>query len=419
MLHRRIHSLRQFIADYPNQFWTLVAAGFVDRLGGGMLFTFFAVYVTRRFDVGLTEAGYVFAIFGFTGVLGSFLGGAITDKFGRRGAMVVGLVMSAFTTLVMGLVDSLLWLYVTALIAGIFFEFGEPARQALLTEILPEDKQAEGFGILRVGNNLAMSLGPVLGALVVAYTSYLYLFLADAITSTFMGVVVLMVIRETHKPNAPAADGTVNATPSIGRILKDYRLVFQDRLFMSLIGISLMVGFVYTQMYSTLSVFLYEYRAQPEQVYGYLLSMNAALVVLTQFSVTRMVRHIPKPLVLVAAALLYAVGFSMFGYAYSVPLYVLAMLFITVGEMLQLPTGRALVSALTEQQMRGRYMAIWSMSYVIPSSFGTVVAGLVTDNFNPNWLWFGCGIVALMGAAGYGWLYKVLNHAEQAVPKVA
>ena len=49
--------------EFPRDFWALVLATFIDRLGGTMIFPFFALYVTKKFDVGMTEAGILFTIF--------------------------------------------------------------------------------------------------------------------------------------------------------------------------------------------------------------------------------------------------------------------------------------------------------------------------------------------------------------------
>jgi MFS family permease len=61
----------------------LIASTFVDRLGGTMMYPFFTLYVTRKFNVGMTEAGLLLAVFAVAAMLGGVLGGALSDKFGR------------------------------------------------------------------------------------------------------------------------------------------------------------------------------------------------------------------------------------------------------------------------------------------------------------------------------------------------
>ena len=70
--------------EFPLPFRVLVGAAFIDRVGGTMLFPFFALYVTEKFHVGMTEAGLLLGIFSLAGLVGGMVGGALTDKIGRR-----------------------------------------------------------------------------------------------------------------------------------------------------------------------------------------------------------------------------------------------------------------------------------------------------------------------------------------------
>ena len=44
-----------------------------------MIFPFFSLYVTRKFNVGMTQAGVLLAIFSIAGLIGSMIGGASFD----------------------------------------------------------------------------------------------------------------------------------------------------------------------------------------------------------------------------------------------------------------------------------------------------------------------------------------------------
>ena len=70
--------------EFPSRFWTVVGVMFIDRVGGTMLFPFFMLYITQRFDVGVAQAGSILGFFSLFGMLGGMIGGALTDKLGRR-----------------------------------------------------------------------------------------------------------------------------------------------------------------------------------------------------------------------------------------------------------------------------------------------------------------------------------------------
>ena len=55
--------VKNLYREYPSKFWLVVAVSFIDRTGGTMLFPFFSLYITWKFNVGMTQAGIVLGIF--------------------------------------------------------------------------------------------------------------------------------------------------------------------------------------------------------------------------------------------------------------------------------------------------------------------------------------------------------------------
>ena len=95
----------------------------------------------------------------------------------------------------------------------------------------------------------------------------------------------------------------------------------------------------------------------------------------------------------------------MYGFVSGFALFALAMVFITIGEMIALPIAQVLVAHFAPEDMRGRYMAISGIGWMLPIATGPFLAGLVMDNFNPSWVWYWAGILSVVAAAGFIWLY--------------
>jgi MFS family permease len=129
-------------------------------------------------------------------------------------------------------------------------------------------------------------------------------------------------------------------------------------------------------------------------------------VVLFQFWVTRRVSKYRPLIIMAAGTVLYALGFAMYGLVSYYGSFLAAMAIITVGEMMVSPVGQAIVARLAPEAMRGRYMAVYGFSWVLPSAFGPLLAGLVMDNLDPHWVWYGAGILGL-AAAGAFYLLEV------------
>jgi MFS family permease len=368
---------------------------FIDRVGGTMLFPFFSLYITQKFEVGMTEAGLVLGFFSIFSMLGGVIGGALTDKLGRRSLILFGLVFSALSTLLLGLVNAFWMLFPMAVLTGFLSDIAHPAHQAMIADILPEKQRAEGFGILRVVANISWIIGPTIGGLI-ANQSYFYLFVIDAVISCFVAGLFYMFIPET-KPKATAeAEGQSVLQSFIG-----YGVVLKDLAFVAFITAGMLMLLAYQQMYSSLSVYLRDNHSIDPQGYGFLMSTSAITVILFQFWVTRRIKHRPPFLMMALGSLFYMIGFGMFGFVTAYWLFALNIVIVTIGEMIVMPTSQALAANFAPEDMRGRYMAVFGMTWAIPSIFGPGAAGLILDNLNPNLLWYVAGILCAFAAFAY------------------
>jgi MFS family permease len=343
----------------------------------------------------MTEAGVLFAIFSVSGFFGNMIGGALVDKFGRKSMLLFGLVISALSSLAMGVVGTLIAFYILAVFVGLLSDVAGPAQGAMVADLLPEEQRADGYGILRVAANISWIIGPVIGGFL-ATRSYLLLFILDAISSLITAVIVYRMIPET-KP----VDAEDKPPETILQTVKGYAVVAADRLFVAFMFASMLMTMAYLQLYSTLSVYLRDVHGLQDSGYGALMSINATAVVVFQFSITRRIRTRPPMLMMLLGSLLYLIGFTLYGFVVTYPLFIIAMLIITFGEMVVMPIGQAIVANLAPEDMRGRYMAFFGLSWTIPSAIGPWAAGLIMDYIDPNWVWYAAGILSALAMVSF------------------
>jgi len=141
------------------------------------------------------------------------------------------------------------------------------------------------------------------------------------------------------------------------------------------------------------------------QGFGYLMNMNAAMLVMMQFGITRRIKKYPPMLMMMFATLLYGIGYTMFGFVSEYGFFMIAMATITLGEMVHIPVAQALVASFAPEDMRARYMATYGIGWAIPNSVAALLAGLVMDNYNPNWVWYIAGLLSLVAIAAFWLLY--------------
>jgi MFS family permease len=386
--------------EYPRAFWTYNLIVFIDRLGGFMLYPFFALYLTKKFDIGMSTVGLLFAVFLISGMVGSALGGALTDRMGRKVVIVASLILSSLSALGMGFAPTLGIFIAVVVVVGTLSSIGHPAHEAVVADLLPPEKRAEGYGIIRVVFNVAVIIAPPIAGLLIA-NSYLTLFIVDAVISLISAAIVILALPETKpKTHALAKPETMKQT------FAGYGRVFKDMPFLAFIGVTVMMTLVYMNMNSTLGVYMRDSHGMPEINFGAILSLNAVIVVVLQFWVTRRLEKYKPMLMMAAGSLLYAIGFAMYGFVSGIMLFALAMIIITIGEMIVSPFQQSVVASFAPEDMRGRYMAVSGLSWSVAFTIGPYFAGLILDSANPGLLWIFCGAIGILATLGFMTLNK-------------
>jgi len=398
MLSRFKETYRKFSKD----FWLLMFASFIDMLGGSLIFPFFSLFMTRKFNVGMTEVGTMFLVWALTsGLIGNVLGGALADRFGRKTNMIFGLIASATSALLMVVIKDIVVFYIAIAIVGIFEDIAGPARQAMIADLVPEELRDDAYGLFRIVFNLSVTIGPAIGGFM-ASRSFEMLFIADVIISLLVALFVFMFLPETRPVSAISVE---QKEEKFRDTFKGYGQVLRDKLYIAFIVVSILSTLMYFNMNSTLSVFLVNHRGVTPEQFGYILSLNAGMVVLLQMLFTRWTAKW-KPMIAIAFGnLLYVIGFTMYGFVGSYAMYLLAMVIITIGEMIYAPKEQTLVANFAPEHMRARYMAIRNFSWIIPVSIGPLGAGLIMDNFDPRLLWFAAGFVGTLAVIGFTYLH--------------
>ena len=387
---------------------------FIDHIGAFMLLPFFALYITQHFGLSMTGLGGILFVFAISGTIGGFLGGALADKFGRRSIILFGILFSGASSLLMGFIDSLVIFIVIVMVVGLLQDIGGPAQSALVADVLPQHRQSEGFAIWRVVVNISAVIGPLIGG-ILASSNFRLLFIGDALLSFVTAIIVFLALPET-KPKLK--EGLV--PQSLLQTAIDYRRVLADRLFMAFILIGILSVMVYSQMNTTMPVFLRDIHNMPPENYSYLIALNATLVVLLQFGITRKTKEYQPLIMLALGVFCLAFGFAMYGFGGGLLYFAVAMVIITIGEMIIAPVGQAFVARLAPEEMRGRYMAMFGFSWAFPFAIGPLAAGLITDQISFYWVWYAAGIVGLICTAAYLLLHArvggKLRNAEHPIP---
>ncbi len=390
-----LSSIKRTYHEFPQAFWNVMLGIFIDHIGGSLLFPFLALYVTQKFNVSLVDIGWITVASTIINILGTSAGGALADKYGRKTIGLIGLFGSALITLPMGLANSWGLFIVFRLLASFMGNFAGPAFNALMADLLPSDKRSQGYAALYIIGNLSAAIGPFLAGFLMG-KSFMPLFIMDVVLSVFTGIYLIFKMPET-KPEGSKQ----SSTQSLKETFAGYKIVLRDKLFVTVVFLVVLTMMVYMNSTTTLSVYLNTMHGIPAKQFGYLITLNAGMVVLFEFSVSRYITKFKQSTMMCLGALLYAVGFGMIGAVSTYPLFVVSMVIITIGELISAPLYQTMAAEFAPVDMRGRYMAFLNISYSFAAAFGPLIAGYGLESSHPQWVWFVGGILCLIAAAGF------------------
>jgi predicted MFS family arabinose efflux permease len=405
--------LRKIYHEFPSLFWIIVGTLFIDGIGATLLFPFFALYITQKFGVGMTQAGVLLGMSSLFGLFGSMVGGALTDKLGRRKLILFGLTFSGLSSLLFGLAWDIKILYPLVIVVGLLSRVSGPAHDAMIADILPEAKRQEGYGIMRVAFNYAWIFGTALGGLIAA-RSFLALFVTDAVLSVTVALILYRLLPET-KP-ASASHAETKKDESLLKTVAGYRIIVRDFAFMGFICAGILALLVYQQQYSSFPVYLRNVHQIDSKSYGVMLSITGVEVVVFQFWISRTIRQYSPFLMMLLSAIFFMLGFGMINFVASFGFFVVVVIIITIGEMIFFPTSSALAASFAPADMRGRYMAVANLAWSIPATIGPGAAGLILDGDNPHLLWYIGGILCAVSALSFYALHVRLGKQTRFVP---
>lgn len=154
--------------------------------------------------------------------------------------------------------------------------------------------------------------------------------------------------------------------------------------------------------------------------YGALFAINGVLIALLQPRMTSWLALRPRAWVLAISALVFGLGFGLFGFVSTPAGYAIGIAIWTVGEIAHLPTSNTVVADLAPASLRGRYQGIYSMSWGFGSVAAPIVGGAILDGPGSLVLWVGCAVLmALVGVCQLGLGASIRERASRPEPATA
>jgi MFS family permease len=386
-----LSKLKVYLRTYPSQFWLLFWGMLVSTTGMSMIWPFLVVYISEELTLPLTTITSLITINAVMSLSSSLIAGSITDKIGRKWAMVISLAVNGVTFLLMIPANTYGQYAVLMALRGIFQPLYRVGSDAMIADLVPAEQRSDAYALTRLSKNVGIAMGPALGG-VIATTSYGITFSIASGATIFFSILIALFAFET------LPDAARKVQERFVENLKGYEKIFKDRIFTSFIA-----GFTLRQISGSILWILLGAYAKAnyglaENLYGLIPTTNALMVVFLQLYVTRKTSRYSPLKIMSLGTLLYGLGVGSIAFGTGFWGFLISMVVVTVGELMVIPTASTYTANRAPENMRGRYMSLLALTWGAGSMVGPLMGGFLNDNISPASIWYGGGAAGIMGS---------------------
>ncbi len=333
------------------------------------------------------QLGLVTAARGAPMLFFGLLAGVIADRYSRKVQLAIPAATDAMFSLILAILIVThrveLWhIYVTALLSGTAQAFQNPARMALVNDLVGKEKLFRAIALMSVGFNVARSVGPALAGVLITYFDVVGSFYVQAA----IGIATAIFTSQIHVPKE-----VDEALRQRGRTQKSFysstmeglRYVASHRLIMALmiLGLAPMVlAMPFTSLFPVFAVDVLDVGASGQ---GLLLSSLGVGAVCGALAVASFRGGPTGKLMLIGA---FAFGLSLVVFSHSQWMWLSMTMAFMAGAANTTYTSQdqTIIQMMAPDNLRGRILSIYATNRAL-TPLGTALAGFLAERLGgPN-----------------------------------
>ena len=394
LFHNYINTFR----GLSKEVWWLSLITLINR-AGTMVIPFLSLYLTKSLDFTLSDVGWIMSFFGLGSVVGTWLGGKLTDKIGYYKVMFVSLVLTGVLFVLLQFITTFqgfcAGIFLVMLVADAF----RPAMFVALSAYSKPENKTRSVTLIRLAINLGFSAGPAVGGLIITGIGYNGLFWMDGVTCVLAAVLLLQVL---HPKKAKIQDEVKVENPVSA---------YSDKAFWVFFVAMFIFGFVFLQYFSTMPLYYKDVRLLSELDIGLLMGFNGFFIFLFEMPLIKWLEDSKNSKIkLIAIGLfLVAVSFVVLNISSWLGILIIGMLFMTIGEMIAFPFSNAFAVERAQKGNQGEYMALYAIAFSLSHIFSHNVGMQMVDKYGFEFTWNVITVFALVGVVILFWLLVLLK----------
>lgn len=374
----------------------LVAGSGIMSLANSITIPFMAIFLSRELDLDPATIGLVIGSSVFFSIFAGFLGGTLSDIFGRAPVLLASLfgVVVAFSGFYLAQHVAIVFAC-NALMALSTASFG-PVAKALLADLLPTGERVRWFSYQYLVFNVGFAVGPLVGV-------YLGLsggrgaFLVGALAYGVYFAILASALRIAPKVTAAAKAET---TSVLTRFAGSLRAVATDRRLLCFLIAGLLLEAVHLRISALLAQDLAIDFSDGAAILAVVMTTNAVTVVVFQLFASKIVlKKDPVTAIVIGGLLMFA---GMVGFATSTSMwgFIVAMVIFSVGETFIVPSEFAIIDRISPEERRGSYFGAQTFAQ-LGGFVGPYFGGVLLATWNGTVMFLGVGTLALLSAGFY------------------
>lgn len=381
--------------------WMLSIVMLINR-SGSMVLPFLGVYMTDHLKFSLENAGIVLSFYGIGSVLGSWLGGFLTDKFGEYYIQSWSLFLSAPIFIIMPFFSSVSMMALLIFLQSAISDTFRPANSVAITKYARPENLTKAFSLNRMAVNLGFSIGPALGG-ILSGISYNFLFIVNGIGAVTAGIIYVIFFRRRNKifrekkklEPTKTIEKTVTKSP-----YKDYPFLLYSFL-------CAVFAVCFFQFFNTIPLFYKDVAKLDQSTIGFILGYSGFIIVLLEMPLVSLAERVLKiPQILSIGIIMSGVSYLLLLFGSNIPLLLLSMSILSIAEIWVLPFMSTVTALRAEKGNKGAYMGLNGIAFSFSFIFTPFLGTYVVSHFGFDSLWIGSFAILLVTAFLILWITK-------------
>lgn len=369
----------------------LMVTAFVDMIGVLMVIPLLPFYTKRLLGegplwqlldtLGMGGEGAVVSVmvisFAVAQLASAPLWGRVSDRYGRKPALMIGLGASVVSYVVFAFAQSLELLLLCRIVQGAGGGTVGVIQAYVADATRPEDR-AKALGWLSAATNAGVAIGPVLGSSANKFIGVEGPGLAAAALSLLNMAFAWHFLQESHDAGAARAEGKVvrRSREAVWRVVSHSGDPSSRLIWIYAITMGSFQG-----MTTVFALFLAARFAVTEATIGFFFTYLGTLsVIIRALILGRMVDRFGEPRLSRAGMVLLALGLVCMPLAPNIPLLALAVAMVPLGTAFTFPCVTGLLSRVVPAHERGLYMGVQQTFGGLARVAGPLYAGWAMDH---------------------------------------